>query len=136
MNYFMTIGLILAAIAALIGFTEFLINLSSDQILRRRYRRLIHPENIEKSAHDVLELEIQDLLDEELAKEKKRNKMEHPSNYKTSAIDPDLDSRTKDIISKMTNPKEAGRRATEGKYSKENKIFPNYPEKDKKDKYW
>jgi len=121
MSHFLTFGIILAAMAAIIIFADYFIDAWYDAVDRAQYRRASNPQNIEKNTQDLLELELQQFLLEEEIKEKARNRMEHPTNY-SKTVGGGLDGETKEILAKLTKPQRQG------------KIFPQQNGSDKN--YW
>lgn len=107
MNDFYTFLLVVAAMAAIAIFGEYIIDAWYDGVDRRNYRRASHPLNIEKNAQDLLELELQQFLLEEEIKEKAKSRMEHPSTY-SKTMGGGLDKETREILAKLTNPQRQG----------------------------
>ena len=105
MNGILTVGALLVAMAVVVLFSEFLIDVYCSWMDRRDYRRRTDPRNIEKNAQDLLELELQQFLLEEEIKEKARNRMEHPTAY-SKTFGGGLDGNTKDILAKLTKPQD------------------------------
>lgn len=123
MNGILTFGALVAAMAAIVLFSEFFIDVYCSWMDRRDYRRRTNPRNIEKNAQDLLELELQQFLLEEEIKEKARNRMEHPSAYSKS-VGGGLDGETREIIAKINSPREKRRRAEERQADGIRKIIP------------
>jgi hypothetical protein len=123
MNQLTTFGIILAAVAAITIFADYLIDAWFDAVDRAKYRRASNPQNIEKNTQDLLELELQQFLLEEEIKEKARNRMEHPTSY-SKTIGGSLDGETKEILARLTKPQRQGR------------IFPRQNSSDKNANYW
>lgn len=123
MSQFLTFGIILAAMAAIVIFADYFIDAWYDAVDRAQYRRASNPRNIEKNTQDLLELELQQFLLEEDIKEKARNRMEHPTNY-SKTMGGGLDGETKEILAKLTKPQRQGR------------IFPQQNGSDKNANYW
>jgi hypothetical protein len=117
-------GIILAAIAPIVIFADYLIDAWYDAVDRAKYRRASNPRNIEKNAQDLLELELQQFLLEEETKEKTRNRMDHPTNYSKNTGG-GLDGETREILAKLTNPRE-----------RQERIFPQQNSSDKNTNYW
>ncbi len=107
MNGILKFGALLAAIAVVVVFAEFLIDACSGRMDRRSYRRRSNPQNIEKNSQDLLELELQQFLLEEEIKERAKNRMEHPSNY-SKTVGGGLDGGMREILAKITNPQRQG----------------------------
>lgn len=124
MNGILTFGALLVAMAAVVIFAEFLIDVYYNWTDRRDYRRRTNPRNIEKNAQDLLERELQQFLLEEEIKEKARNRMEHPSNY-SKKVGGGLDGGTKEIIANLTNPRE-----------RQSKMFQKPSRHDRNNQYW
>ena len=123
MSYFLTFGIIMAAVAAIVIFADYCIDAWYDAVDRAQYRRTSNPRNIEKNTQDLLELELQQFLLEEEIKEKARNRMEHPTNY-SKTMGGGLDGETREILAKLTKPQRQGR------------IFPKQSGSDKNTNYW
>lgn len=123
MNLVLTFGALLAAMAAILVFADYFADIWSAWSGRRQYRRATHPRNIEKAANHLLELELQQMLLEEEIKEKARNRMEHPSNY-SKTVGGGLDGSTREILAKLTDPREARRRAQQLQIEKSRSLFP------------
>ena len=123
MSQFLTFGIILAAMAAIVIFADYFIDAWYDAVDRARYRRDSNPRNIEKNTQDLLELELQQFLLEEEIKEKARNRMEHPTSY-SKTMGGSLDGETREILAKLTKPQRQGR------------IFPQQNGSDKNANYW
>ena len=123
MSYFLTFGIIMAAVAAIVIFADYCIDAWYDAVDRAQYRRTSNPRNIEKNTQDLLELELQQFLLEEEIKEKARNRMEHPTNY-SKTMGGGLDGETREILAKLTKPQRQGR------------IFPKQNGSDKNANYW
>lgn len=142
MNELLVPGIILAAAAAIAIIGDLLVDAYYDWDDRRKYRRATNPRNIEKNSQDMLEKELQlFLLEHEIEKrnrnqinlreeleERARNKMNHPSNWKKTRS---LDDETKEILAKLSNPKEDGPQQEAGK----NKNFFPY-RNGSKENYW
>lgn len=107
MSQLATFGIILGTMALIVFFAEYFIDVWYDAIDRRKYRRDSNPLNIEKNTQDLLELELQQFLLEEELKEKAKRRMEHPSSYSKN-IGGGLDSETREILAKLTNPQRQG----------------------------
>lgn len=125
MKDFYTFLLIVAAMAAVVLFSEFFIDAYCSWMDRRDYRRRTNPRNIEKNAQDLLELELQQFLLEEELKEKARNRMEHPSNY-SKTYGGGLDTGTIEILAKLTNPKN----------NNQARMFPSGKSQNTNQKWW
>lgn len=124
MNGILTFGVLLAAMAAVVIFAEFLIDVYYSWTDRRDYRRRTHPRNIEKNSQDLLEQELQQFLLEEEIKERARNRMEHPSNY-SKKVGGGLDGSTKEILANLTNPRE-----------RQSRMFEKPSRHDRNNQYW
>lgn len=102
---------------------------------RRNYRRAVHPDKIEKNSQEQLELELQEFLLDEEAKEKIKSRLAHPASYKVETRG--LDGSTRDILANLTNPEELRRRNDQQKaWKTTNVIYPNNSRKDRNDNYW
>jgi hypothetical protein len=100
MNQLTTSGIILAAVAAITIFADYCIDAWFDFKDRAKYRRQINPENIEISVHELLDIELRQLLREEKIKEKTKAMGQHPSTYRKPSAD--LNNETKEILTRLT----------------------------------
>jgi hypothetical protein len=119
----LTFAIIIASIAVVAIFADFLIDAWFNAVDRAKYRRASNPQNIEKNTQDLLELELQQFLLEEEMKEKARNRMDHPANSSKNTGG-GLDGETREILAKLTKPQ------------RQERIFPQQNRGKKNKNYW
>ncbi len=134
MNTFSAIGITILAVAIISIISDYLVDAWFDFKERAKYRRQTNPRNIEKSTQDLLELELQQFLLEEEIKEKAKRRMQHPSSY-SKTVGGGLDGETREILAKLTDPREAQRRVQQQDDKIQN-LFKRPSRGDRNDQYW